>query len=125
MVTSANDAFCTVPPDSIHGLAAVSVYPLPDLFLVTGSNQGYYCEGDTGVQIGLNNSQLGMNYTLMRNGLSSGITLPGTGSALIFGLFATPGQYSVQGVNPIANCLMMMNDTITVIMNPIPSRCKI
>ena len=120
MVTSANDAFCTVPPDSIHGLAAVSVYPLPDLFLVTGSNQGYYCEGDTGVQIGLNNSQLGMNYTLMRNGLSSGITLPGTGSALIFGLFATPGQYSVQGVNPIANCLMMMNDTITVIMNPIP-----
>ncbi len=61
-----------------------------------------------------------MNYTLMRNGLSSGITLPGTGSALVFGLFTTPGQYSVQGVNPVANCIAMMRDTINVVMNPTP-----
>ncbi|MBV5345331.1 MAG: hypothetical protein JZU63_07290, partial [Rhodoferax sp.] len=28
-ITSANDAFCDVPADSIHGLAYISVNPLP------------------------------------------------------------------------------------------------
>ncbi|MBV5347270.1 PKD domain-containing protein, partial [bacterium] len=119
-ITAANDAFCNVPSDSIHGVAAISVNPLPDVFVVTGYNGGYYCEGDTGVQIGLNNSQIGMNYTLLRNGLSTGTTLAGTGSALVFGLFTTPGQYAIQGENPVGSCFAMMNDTINVIMNPTP-----
>jgi PKD repeat protein len=70
--------------------------------------------------IGLDNSQAGMNYTLLRNGISTGVLLPGTGSALIFGMFSTPGQYSVQGENPVGNCIAMMRDTINVIMNPMP-----
>ncbi len=119
-VTAANDVFCTVPSDSIHGVAAISVNPLPRLYMVTGSNGGYFCEGGNGVSIGLNNSQASMNYTLLRNGLTTGLTIPGTGSALNFGLFTIPGQYSVQGVNPVGNCTAMMRDTINVIMNPTP-----
>ena len=70
--------------------------------------------------IGLNNSENGMIYELLRNNLSIGKILPGTGLPLNFGLFTIPGQYSVLGTNPIANCIAMMNDTVTVIMNPIP-----
>jgi PKD repeat protein len=119
-ITAANDAFCNVPADSIHGLAAISVNPLPDLFGITASNDGFYCEGDSGVLIGLNNSQLGMNYALLRNGLTVGPPIPGSGFPLSFGLFTTPGQYSVQGQNPSGNCLLMMRDTVNVIMNPTP-----
>jgi PKD repeat protein len=119
-ITAANDAFCNVPADSINGLAAISVNPLPDLFRITSSNYGFYCEGDSGVLIGLNNSQPGMNYSLFRNGLPAGVTLLGTGFPLVFGLFTTPGQYSVQGQNPSGNCLLMMRDTINVVMNPTP-----
>ncbi|MFZ4546469.1 MAG: SBBP repeat-containing protein, partial [Bacteroidales bacterium] len=119
-ITSANDKFCNVPTDSIHGFASISVNPLPEIFVVTGSNGGYYCEGDTGVLLGLNNSQTGMNYTLLHNGLSTGDTLAGTGSPLVFGYYASPGQYSVRGQNPSGNCIAMMNDTINIIMNPTP-----
>ena len=119
-IIAANDAFCNVPVDSIHGLAAITVNPLPDLFVVTGSNGGFYCEGDSGVIIGLNNSQTGMNYSLFRNGISLGTSIPGNGFPISFGLYTIPGQYSIQAQNPVGNCLLMMRDTINVIMNPIP-----
>ncbi|MBV5345330.1 MAG: PKD domain-containing protein, partial [Rhodoferax sp.] len=61
-----------------------------------------------------------MNYTLLRNGLANGTTVAGNGSPIVFGYFTTPGQYSVQAVNPAANCIAMMRDTINVIMNPTP-----
>jgi PKD repeat protein len=119
-ITSAHDTYCNVPADSIFGLASISVNAAPHRFVVTGSNNGNYCEGDSGVFIGLNNSQLGMNYDLLHNGLDIGLNLPGTGSALVFGLFTTPGQYSVRGTNPLGNCVEMMKDTINVVMNPVP-----
>ncbi len=119
-VTAANDINCSVPADSIFGLASISVNALPHLFTVTGSNSGNYCEGDTGVIIGLNNSQLGMEYELLRNGLAIGYNQTGTGSAFVFGIFTTPGLYSIRGTNPLGNCIAMMKDTINVVMNPIP-----
>ncbi|MEI8048077.1 MAG: SBBP repeat-containing protein, partial [Bacteroidota bacterium] len=103
-ITSANDMYCNVPSDSIHGFATISVNQLPVKFGLNGSNGGYYCERDSGVLLSLNNSQTGMNYILMHNGLSTGDTVAGTGSQIIFGYFTAPGQYSVLANNPVANC---------------------
>ncbi|MBK7211852.1 MAG: PKD domain-containing protein [Bacteroidales bacterium] len=120
-VLSGNDAFCNIPPDSIHGLASVLVNPLPDPFRITVTNDGFFfCEGTPGVLIGLAGSEIGMTYELLRNGLPEGTNLPGTGAALNFGLKDIPGQYAVRGTNPVGNCQVMMQDTINVVMNPTP-----
>ncbi|MBK7031636.1 MAG: PKD domain-containing protein [Bacteroidales bacterium] len=109
-----------MPADSIHGLASITVIPLPDPFTTSATNNGVFCEGDTGVVISLSSSQTGMIYSLLFNGLLEGTVVNGTGSPISFGVKNTPGQYSIRGVNPLGNCIAMMNDTVTVIMNPIP-----
>jgi len=119
-LTSANDAFCTAPVDSLKGLVTVTVFPLPDVFTATVSNNGVFCEGTPGVSVGLNGSQVGMNYELWQNGLNTGAVRAGTGNPLNFGIVNIPGQYSIRGINPAGNCMAYMNDTLNVIMNPIP-----
>ncbi|MBK7175402.1 MAG: PKD domain-containing protein [Bacteroidales bacterium] len=119
-ISASNDVNCTTPADSIHGLVSITVIPLPDPFTTTASNSGVFCEGTAGVTLGLSGSQVGMTYELLFNGLPEGTILPGTGSPLSFGIKNTPGQYSILGTNPVGNCQKMMNDTVTVIMNPIP-----
>jgi hypothetical protein len=119
-ITACNDTYCIAPNDSLHGLAAITVIPLPDPFAMTVTGGGVFCEGTAGVTIGLAGSQAGMNYELLLNGNPEGTILPGTGSPLSFGIKNTPGQYSVRGVNPAGNCEQLMQDTVTVIMNPIP-----
>jgi PKD repeat protein len=61
-----------------------------------------------------------MTYELFYNSFSMGITLAGTGSALSFGMFTMPGQYSVEGTNPGGPCTRWMQDTAEVVINPIP-----
>ncbi len=119
-VTAASDSYCPAPAASLSGLASVTVFPLPFKYTATVTNNGVFCQGTPGVTIGLNGSQLGMNYELRLNGLLTGTIRPGTGSPLNFGIVNVPGQYSIRGINPAGNCEMMMNDTLTVIMNPIP-----
>jgi len=122
-LSAANDQYCTAPGVNLLGTATITVNPLPNIFNVTGSNGGFYCAGDPGVTIGLDNSEVGMTYELLHNNapvIPGGLILPGTGSPLNFGVYTAIGQYSVLGTNPVANCQAMMNDTITVVMNPIP-----
>jgi PKD repeat protein len=70
-----------------------------------------------------NNDQV--SCTLTSNALCA-VSNPASGNRFlactqIFGMFSTvPGQYSVQGENPVGNCIAMMRDTINVIMNPTP-----
>ncbi|MBK7174326.1 MAG: PKD domain-containing protein [Bacteroidales bacterium] len=119
-VTASNDNFCNAPNDSIHGLASITINPLPDPFSITVTNNGVFCEGTPGVTIGLSGSQSGMNYELLLNGALEGTNRAGTGAPLSFGIKNVPGQYSIRGINPVGNCEQIMNDTVTVIMNPIP-----
>ena len=104
---------------------SVKVVSPPNIFNVTGTNSGFYCDGDAGVRLGLDNSETGMTYELLYNNLplpapAGPLVLPGTGFPLDYGWFTTVGQYSVLATNPAASCTAMMNDTINVVMNPIP-----
>jgi PKD repeat protein len=119
-ITAASDAYCAVPNDSIHGPAYITVHELPHLFTTTATNGGYYCAGDTGVEISLSSSQVGMTYELFHNWVSTGMVLPGTGNTIHFGAFTAPGQYAVEGTNPGGPCTAWMRDTVEVIINPIP-----
>ena len=59
---------------------------------VTGS--GSYCFGAAGLAVGIDGSELGVTYTLVKDGSPTATVLAGTGSALDFGV-QTFGTYTV------------------------------
>ncbi len=70
--------------------------PPPSTFNVTGG--GSYCEGTSGLPVGLDDSESGVTYTLFRNVDETVTTASGTGVALSFGN-QTAGSYTVSGTN--------------------------
>jgi large repetitive protein len=89
----------------------ITVHPLPNQYSITGS--GEYCEGSTGVAIGLDGSQVGVTYTLYLNGVPTTTTLAGTGSAISFGL-QVAGDYTVYAQNNATTCNIMMLGNVLV-----------
>jgi hypothetical protein len=98
----------------------LNVNPTPTLQEVTGG--GTYCEGGTGLEIGLGNSEIGITYQLFRNTIGTGIVFAGTGSSLNLGRFTQPGNYSVRAINGATGCSINMLNTITISINPLPSQ---
>ncbi len=87
---------------------AVTINPLPAEYPVTVNGlltDGKYCQNGTGLNVGLNGSDLGIKYILYREGIATGDTLDGTGAALDYGVFTEVGGYTVMAKNPATGCL--------------------
>ncbi|MDD4373952.1 MAG: PKD domain-containing protein [Bacteroidales bacterium] len=97
----------------------VTVNPLPTVFNVTGG--GEYCSGGTGVNIGLNGSQSGVNYQLILNGSDFGSPIPGTGNSITFTNNTGAGTYTVRAINATTNCENDMTGSATISINPLPT----
>ena len=97
----------------------VTVNPLPTAFSVTGG--GGYCNGGSGVVIGLSGSESGVNYQLYNGAAAVGSAVSGTGSAISFGNQTTAGTYTVVAANAITGCTNNMTANATVTVNPIPT----
>jgi len=102
---------------SMFGSKTVGVNSLPGQYTMTGG--GSFCQGGTGVAVGLNGSVAGISYTLM-NGLTTLGTLTGTGGSLNFGNEMAAGAYSVIATNPSTTCTNTMLGGATVVVNPLP-----
>ncbi len=100
------------------GSADINVLSMPPVFAVTGG--GTYCEGDPGVHIGIIGSQIGMRYGVYLGTTPMAPSLIGMGTSLDFGLFTTPGVYTVTSTNSATGCSDTMSGTATVSMNPTP-----
>jgi hypothetical protein len=68
------------------------------------------------VSVGLNNSTNGLPYTLMKDGVTTGITVTGTGSALPVGNTSGPGTYTVNVTS--GSCSVPMAGA--VVIKPVP-----
>ncbi|MFL5731538.1 MAG: hypothetical protein ACJ75J_18760, partial [Cytophagaceae bacterium] len=88
----------------------------PTIYHVTGG--GAYCSGGSGVAIGLDNSEIGITYTLKR-GSGTIQTRSGTGSALTFSNQAVAGTYTVTATD--GSCVLTMNGNATIAVNSNPS----
>jgi len=77
---------------------------------VTGG--GLYCQGGTGLPVGVANSELGVTYTLFKNAAAQTPTVAGTGSAISFGNQLS-GTYTVSGTNSGGTNLMSGSVIIT------------
>lgn len=97
---------------TMNGSASVTVNPAPALFTITGG--GNYCPGTSGVEIGLTGSTTSVQYNLQRDGIYSGFTLVGTGSALSFGFQTTTGNYTVIATITSTGCTTTMTGTTNV-----------
>jgi len=103
---------------AMSGAASISIHALPVVYNVTGG--GSYCSGGTGVAVGLSNSTLGISYRLYKDGIAVGEALPGSGSALSFGMQTVGGNYTVAAMNTVTGCSRSMNGSRTVIVNALP-----
>ncbi|MDB4028408.1 PKD domain-containing protein [Flavobacteriaceae bacterium] len=91
----------------------------PSSYTVTGDDLNL-CAGITQTTtIGLNNSEFGVNYQLLKDGVDEGIAIPGTGNSISFGEFSAAGTYTVEATGSCAASLMSGSVTITTIAAPI------
>jgi hypothetical protein len=85
----------------------------PVAYDVTGG--GAYCAGGSGVNIGLSNSETGVNYQLVRDGTTNvGGVVAGTGAAISFGSQTVAGIYTVVATDAGGTTTMNSNATVTV-----------
>ena len=103
---------------NMTGSAAITINPLPNIWDVTGG--GSYCDGGSGQPVGLSSSDTNTTYTLYLNGAVTSHILQGNNAAQDFGVFTTPGNYTVQAVNTFG-CNAQMNASATISINPLPT----
>ena len=79
--------------------------PLPAPFNVTGG---------TGVAVGLDGSEIGVNYQLVNGTTNTGSPVPGTGSAISFGIQSAVGTYTIVATNTTTYCTKTMTGSAIV-----------
>ena len=87
---------------------AMQIMAFPAFFNMTPA--GITCATAT---VGLDGSENGVSYTLYKNGSSTGITMAGTGSALVFGI-QSQGNYTIKAVNLTSSCSIFMPGTLVI-----------
>jgi PKD repeat protein len=90
----------------------------PETFAVNGG--GELCEGDEGVEVGLEGSQSGVIYELYADGAATGNTVTGDGNPISFGLINTGAVYTVKGQDPSGTCTATMSGNAPVTVHPLP-----
>jgi PKD repeat protein len=118
-ILSVADANCTV--NHTGPAFTVTVKPRPNIYAMTSTNGGGYCEGGIGVEIGIDGSQTGIFYQLLLGGLPSGFAMPGTGLPITFGWKTTPGIYQVKAWHPQTLCEALYPDSVVALVFPAPS----
>jgi len=99
--------------------AAITVNALPTVSFVTGG--GSYCAGGSGVFIGVNATQTGVNYQLWRGSTAVGSPVAGTGLAINFGAQTIAGTYTVVATNATTGCTSTMTGSAVVAINAAPA----
>lgn len=74
-----------------------------------------------GVEVGLANSVIGIDYQLYIGGTPTGFPVSGTGLALSFGFQITPGVDTVVATDPGTSCVNNMTGSATVSLYPLPA----
>ena len=100
------------------GSVIVNINALPVLYAVSGG--GSFCQGGAGVDVNLPGSGTGVFYSLYKDGVTTGLTMPGSGTIIDFGRIAIPGTYTVQATDRVTGCAVDMPGAAVVIVNPLP-----
>jgi hypothetical protein len=97
------------------GTTNVVINSLPATQSITGG--GSYCEGGSGVAIGVGATEAGVSYQLYQGSSAVGIAVTGTGSGISFGMQTAAGTYSVLATNG-SGCSRGVSGIATVSITP-------
>jgi len=111
-VTATSSVGCV---SQMNGNAVVTTTPLPIIYTITGND--FYYVGEPGTTIGLDGSESGVSYTLIKDANHLVNTIQGTGSAINFGN-QTAGTYAISASN---GCTVDMEGGKTIIIKPVPT----
>jgi hypothetical protein len=114
-VTAENEYGCRAS-ESIY----INVYQLPVSQVIKGG--GGYCRGGEGVPIGLENSEDGLVYQLIRHGYNYGSPVIGNGGAISFGNAIDEGTYTAIAFNPETLCEVEMSGEVYVVVYHVPQQ---
>ncbi len=104
--------------NDMNGYAELTGGNLPMVYDLEGD--GFYCAGDSS-QIWMNYSEIGVTYELLLNGISTGVSVAGTGGMISFGYVTAVGTYTVQGIDDVTSCISLMNGDVDVDIVPLPT----
>jgi hypothetical protein len=108
--------------NNMTGSAVISINPLPTQYNVVGT--GAYCSGGSGLPVSLSNSDVGINYTLYLGGVTTGLTVSGTGSSISFGN-QLAGTYTIVATNSTTSCTSTMTGSAVISINPLPTQYNV
>jgi hypothetical protein len=108
---------------TMAGSAAINIYALPDAHNVTGG--GSYCSGGAGVNVGLDGSNFGTIYQLYQDSTPVGVSVPGTGANINFGLRTSAATYTVAATTSATGCIANMTGSTTISITPLPAAFSI
>ena len=92
----------------------LTILPSPEKYQIVPN--GIACAN---MVIGLDDSEIGVDYTLIRDGLITvGVPVTGTGGAITFGPQTDPGTYTIEGKFVATQCHAAMNGTAVLQPNP-------
>ncbi len=103
-----------------QNLDSITVFALPQVYKMAGG--GTYCEGDSGLIIGLTGSEINMTYQLYQDSNKLGNWILGTGINIDFGLIKEKGIYHVIATNSISGCSSLMKDSVKIKINKLPNQ---
>ncbi len=109
----------TTCANNMTGSTVIGINPLPVMYSVSGG--GPYCAGSTGVHISLSGSDAGIRYQLFNGTLATGLPVPGSGTAIDFGMYTLAGTYTLVGTNNTTSCANAMGGTAVVSINSLPT----
>jgi hypothetical protein len=108
---------------TMAGSATINIYALPDAHTVTGG--GSYCLGGAGVNVGLDGSNFGTIYQLYKDSIAVGLSMPGTGANISFGLRTAAAGYTVVATTSATGCVANMTGSTTISINSLPATFSI
>ncbi len=110
---------CNTP---MSGAATVVVNPLPTAYPLAGG--GSICNGSTGVDVSLTNSQSGVVYQLMRGTTAVGSPVSGTGLPIDLGMQTVGGIYTLVATDATTLCSTTISGvgavTVSTLALPVP-----
>jgi len=104
---------------TMSGSAVVNVSAAPVAYATVGG--GNYCPGGVGVHVGIVGSATGISYQLYNSGVMTGTAMPGTGSAVDFGLQTAAGTYTIVATNTTTGCTNTMTGSASVNISALPA----
>ncbi|MDP1623880.1 MAG: hypothetical protein Q8M08_16270 [Bacteroidales bacterium] len=96
----------------------IFICPGPVVFNVTGG--GGFCPGGPGLTIGLDGSETGVDYQLIKDGADFGASIPGTGSPLAWDNMLE-GIYTVKAITTSGTTNMNGSAVISLYALPVPT----